>query len=123
MSTNEYQATASEAHVGRLDAYARLMDSQFRIPFTPIRLGVDSLIGLLPGIGDGAAFLMSLYPVFEARKMGAPLVLILKMLLNILIDFLVGLVPLIGDIFDIGFKANIRNVRLLKDYLNMTKSS
>ena len=119
----EQKYIGSQTVTERLDAYARLMDSQFRIPFTPIRLGVDSLIGLLPGIGDGAAFLMSLYPVFEARKMGAGKGLIVKMLFNILVDFLIGLIPLIGDVFDIGFKANIRNVRLLKEHLNRMQVS
>ncbi len=120
---SEHKYIGNQTVIERLDAYARLMDSQLRIPFTPIRLGVDSLIGLIPGVGDGAAFLMSLYPIFEARKMGAGMGLMVKMLFNILVDFLIGLIPFIGDIFDIGFKANIRNVRLLKEHLNMTRPS
>lgn len=115
MSSDNHQY--NQHVIDRLDGYARLMDSQFRIPLTPVRLGLDSLIGLLPGIGDGVAFLLSLYPLMEAKKRGAPLTILLKMLLNTLVDFVVGSIPLLGDIFDVGFKANVRNVRLLKGYL------
>ena len=103
----------------RIEAFAHLMDAQFRIPFTNISIGIDGLIGLIPGVGDGIAFLLALYQVIEARRMGAGFGLIAKMLLNIAIDTIIGSVPILGDIFDIGFKANIRNAKLLRKFLGL----
>tara|TARA_B100001250_G_scaffold387590_1_gene385138 strand:+ start:2789 stop:3175 length:387 start_codon:yes stop_codon:yes gene_type:complete len=122
-NSQEAPALAGSASIDRLAVYARLLDSQFRIPLTPIRIGLDGLIGLLPGVGDGVSFLFSLYPLSEAVKLGAGPVVIVKMLINVLVDFILGSIPFIGDLFDIGFKANIRNVRLLEEHLNMTRSS
>ena len=100
-----------------LALYARLLDSQFRIPFTPITFGLDGLLGLIPGVGDAAAFLLSLYPVHMAWRYGAGSRVILKMLLNLLLDLVLGSVPILGDLFDIGFKANLRNVALLRQHI------
>lgn len=106
-----------EKRLKRIEAFARLMDSQFKIPFTPITIGVDGIIGLIPGIGDGVALVLALYPVIEAHRMGAGIGLIVKMLFNILIDTVIGSIPVIGDIFDIGFKANLRNAQLIREFL------
>ena len=101
----------------RVETFARLMDSQFKIPLTPFSIGVDGIIGLIPGIGDGISLVLALYPVIEAHRMGAGLGLISQMLINILIDTAIGSIPIIGDIFDIGFKANIRNAKLIREFL------
>lgn len=102
----------------RLDRLATLLDNSIRIPGTRIRVGLDGLIGLVPGIGDSLMLLIGLYVVVRARMLGAPMSIILQMLVNVALDFVVGSVPVLGDIFDIAFKANIRNVDLLRDWLS-----
>ncbi len=102
------------AHIERL---ADLMDSRFRIPGTRRSFGLDPIIGLLPGIGDTITVAISLYIVKIAHELGAPHHLKARMGLNIFIDWLIGLPPLIGDIFDIGWQANRRNIALLKKHL------
>lgn len=101
----------------QVEQFARMMDAQFKIPFTRFSIGLDGIIGLLPGIGDGAAFLMALYPVVLAHRSGASFWLKLRMVMNIGIDTVIGSIPLIGDLFDIGFKANLRNAKLLRKFL------
>jgi len=104
--------------IDRLDALADLMDSRFRIPGTGLRFGLDSLVGLIPGLGDAATLLPALYILAKARQMGAPAHLQLWMIANIGIDFLIGAIPLIGDLFDFGFKANRMNVAMLRRHLD-----
>ena len=103
--------------LSRLDRYAILMDAKFQIPGTRIRFGLDPLIGLFPGIGDVVGLMMSLYVVVETVRLGAPRRLVLGMLRNIAVEALMGVVPVLGDLFDVGFKANLRNVRLLRNYV------
>jgi Domain of unknown function (DUF4112) len=107
--------------VKRLERFARLMDTAWRIPFTRWRFGLDSVLGLIPGAGDGVNLLLSVYTLHLARKVGAPNSLLLKMAANAGIDFGLGTVPVLGDIFDMYFKSNTRNLKLLKDYLATTK--
>ncbi|WGW02500.1 DUF4112 domain-containing protein [Tropicibacter oceani] len=102
------------AKVQRAEAIARNLDNAFRLPFTRITFGWDSLLGLVPGIGDALALAPSLYIVKAARDLDAPRSLQLRMLSNLGADWLIGLVPLLGDIFDVGFKANLRNAALLR---------
>lgn len=104
--------------IARLDALATLLDTAFVVPGTQIRFGVDALIGLVPGIGDAITTLLALYVVREARDLGAPRLLIARMLGNVAIDGLVGAVPLVGDAFDVVWRANRRNIRLLRDHLD-----
>lgn len=99
-----------------LNALSKLMDAQFRIPGTNIRFGVDSLIGLVPGVGDFASFLISSYVVSIAVNKGASGFVLSRMILNIAIDALVGAIPILGDIFDVAFKANQRNMKLLQEH-------
>ncbi len=101
----------------RLEGLARQLDSAFRIPGTRIRMGYDSLIGLIPGIGDVAAFVPGAYIIYESHRMGVPRSLLAQQVANIGIDTVVGSVPLIGDLFDVGWKANRRNVALLRTHL------
>ncbi|HYE00892.1 MAG TPA: DUF4112 domain-containing protein [Alphaproteobacteria bacterium] len=104
----------------RLEQIAQVMDSAFTVPGTEYRFGLDFLIGLVPGIGDAITTGIGAYLVWEARRLGAPKTLLIRMAGNVAIDGVVGSVPLIGDLFDAGFKANRRNLRLLTDWLDRT---
>lgn len=97
-----------------LETLARLLDSRFRIPFTNIRLGLDSLMGLIPGIGDAATLLPALYLIGRASAAGARKRVILLMLLNSGLDATLGAIPLFGDLFDLLYKSNQRNIRILR---------
>lgn len=102
----------------RLDALANLLDSALFIPGTKIRFGLDAAIGLIPVIGDLITTATALYIVHEARQLGAPKWLIARMIGNVAIDGLVGAVPLVGDVFDTLWRANRRNVDLLRRHLD-----
>jgi len=98
-------------------ALSVLMDSAFRIPFTKKTFGIDALVGAVPVLGDALTFLISGYLLTLAVYYKVPTSLVLKMLGNIAVDFLIGVVPVLGDVFDVFFKANIRNYTLLFDFL------
>ena len=106
-----------QQRLGRIDALATLLDSAFVVPGTNIRFGLDAIVGLFPGIGDFLTSLVSLYIVHEARQLGAPAHLLVRMVANIAIDGIVGSAPLAGDIFDVMWRANRRNMTLLYDHL------
>lgn len=101
------------ALVRRLDALAHLLDNSIPVPGTGTRFGIDAMVGLIPGIGDAVGGLLSAYIVLEGARLGAGPAVILRMLLNIAVETVVGSVPIIGDLFDAGWKANARNMRLL----------
>ena len=103
--------------VERLDRLARLLDARYGIPGTRFSFGLDAIVGLIPGIGDALTLAPQAYLVWRARQLGAPNSLIAKMAVNTGIDTVVGAVPLLGDLFDVAFKANLRNVKLLRDHL------
>jgi len=107
-----------EARIARIDALANLLDTAVLIPGTNIRFGLDAVIGLVPGIGDAITTLLSLYIVNEARALGAPPLLIARMVANVALDGIVGAVPLVGDAFDVAWRANRRNMKLLRDHLD-----
>lgn len=109
-------ATRAE-RIARIDWLATLLDTRFVIPFTKFRFGADSLIGLAPGLGDVATTALSLYIVYEAHKLGAPKQLIARMLGNVALDGVIGVVPVAGDVFDVIWRANRRNVRMLREHL------
>ncbi len=98
-------------YLRRIEKLAHLFDAQFSLPGTKIRFGWDGLIGLLPGVGDTLTLLPQLYLIFEALRLKLGAATILKMLLNVLIDWLIGTIPVVGDIFDVAFKSNLRNAR------------
>lgn len=104
------------AALERLDWIANLMDSAIVIPGTRITVGLDALIGLAPGIGDTVTTLISLWIIKEAHQLGAPKHLIVRMVGNVALDGLVGAVPLVGDAFDVMFRANRRNMKLLREH-------
>lgn len=100
-----------------LRALSQLMDDALPIPGTKFRVGLDFLIGLVPGVGDLAGTAISGYGLLLAMRLGAPAPVLVRMLANIGIDALVGAVPVLGDLFDLGWKANRRNLILLEQYL------
>lgn len=100
----------------QLDSLAKLMDSQFGIPGTNIRFGLDALIGLLPGAGDFTTFLVSGFMIIILARNGASGSVIARMFLNIVLDALMGSIPVLGDLFDITFKANNRNMKLMHEH-------
>lgn len=102
--------------LARLESLSKLMDNQFRIPGTNWRFGLDGLIGLIPYLGDMAGFIVSGFLMRTMVKKGAGPLLMLRMLFNYVLDAIIGIVPFVGDLFDFGFKANRRNVDLLKQY-------
>jgi hypothetical protein len=107
-----------EQRLARIDAVAKLMDVAFVMPRTKVRYGLDGIIGLVPIVGDLLAAMVSLWIVREARALGAPRYLIARMLGNVAVDTVVGFVPLAGDAFDVAFRSNMRNVRMLQRWLD-----
>ncbi len=102
----------------KLDRLAWYLDSSIKIPGLNYRVGLDALIGFIPGIGDTLGALLSSYILREAALMGAPKVVLVKMAFNIALDVLVGAIPVLGDLFDFVWKANQRNLRLFNAYLD-----
>ncbi|CAN7715840.1 DUF4112 domain-containing protein [Ensifer sp. ENS03] len=103
----------------RIRGLVRLMDTALRIPGTRVSLGADSVLGLIPGVGDFAAAAISLVIVNEARRLGVPNDKLVKMLVNVGFDTVAGSVPVLGDVFDIYFKSNRRNLQLVLDHLGL----
>lgn len=99
------------------------MDELLRVPGTRFRIGLDPIIGLLPGIGDTASAITSALVLFHAARSGVPKVLLVRMASNILINELVGVIPGIGDLFSFWFKSNSRNYELLKHYRSAPRAS
>ena len=93
---------------------AQLMDGAIRLPIVGIRVGLDFLIGLIPGLGDLITMTVAFSIVRYARKMGMPKPLVTRMVRNIIVDFLLGLIPVVGDLVDLFFKANKANVRIME---------
>lgn len=118
-----YQSYAKEENPhasarARLDAVARLMDNAFVVPGTNIRVGADALLNVVPGAGTLLATGVSAYLVWEARQLGAPRSLMGKMALNVGVDAAISMVPLVGWVGDVFFRANVRNVKLLQGHLD-----
>lgn len=105
------------ASVARIDALARLMDDLFLIPGTNVRVGLDAMIGLVPIVGDLISQAVSSYIIWEARRLGVSRFTMGRMIANSAVDTLVGMVPFAGDAFDVAFRANRKNLRLLKGHL------
>lgn len=107
-----------EQRFARIEALSKLLDVAFVVPGTKIRYGIDGLIGLVPVVGDILTTAISLWIVREARALGAPKYLVARMLGNVALDGVVGLVPFAGDAFDVMFRANMRNMRILKRWMD-----
>lgn len=113
-----FRPLTREQRVARLEALAKLLDVAFVMPGTNIRYGIDGLIGLIPVVGDIITTAIQLWLVREARALGAPWHVTARMLGNVALDGVIGVVPLVGDAFDVMFRANMRNVRLLRRWLD-----
>ncbi len=111
------------ASIARVKRIARIMDTAWGIPGTKMRFGADSLIGLVPGAGDLVTMGISLYMLAEAHRLGIPKAILLKMAGNIAVDTGIGAVPLVGDVFDLFFKSNSKNAKLLIDYIDKNSIS
>ncbi len=107
---------SENASFNNLTWFAKLMDSQFRIPGTNIKFGLDALIGLIPGIGDLFTFIISGMMLSVLVRNGASGFVLVKMVLNIILDALLGSIPILGDLFDVGFKANEKNLKLMREH-------
>jgi hypothetical protein len=105
------------ADIRDLELLAHWLDSRFRIPGTRIRFGLDSLLGLVPGVGDAATTLPAAYMLYRAHRLGVPRSMLARMGWNVAMDLAVGAIPVVGDLFDLGFKANRRNVELLRQHV------
>ena len=105
-----------------LRKWAVLLDSAFQVPGTKMRFGMDPIVGLIPGVGDIITGFFSVMIVIHAVRLRIPKVVIARMMLNTGLDLLVGAVPLLGDLFDAGFKANLRNLSLLERHAHTSRS-
>lgn len=111
-------ATADRrARLTRLEWLANILDTAVVIPGTNVRFGADAVVGLMPGIGDALTTAVSAWIVYEAHRLGVPRRLLVRMIGNLVIDGLVGAVPVAGDIFDVLYRANRRNVQLLRAHM------
>jgi len=117
-AANPFGDLTREQRLARLEALAKLLDIAFILPGTKIRYGVDGILRLIPVVGDLVATAFSLWLVREARALGAPWHVTARMLGNVAVDGVVGMVPVAGDAFDVLFRANMRNVRLLRRWLD-----
>lgn len=95
---------------------ALLMDDLIRLPGTKFRIGIDPLIGLIPGLGDTGSAMISAIALVQAARRGLPKIILARMAVNILLNELIGIIPVIGDAFSFWFKSNARNHRLIKEY-------
>ena len=117
-SANPFGNLTREQRMARLEAIAKLLDVAFILPGTNIRYGIDGIIGLIPVVGDLIGAALSLWLVREARLLGAPWHLIVRMLGNVAVEGVIGMVPVAGDAFDVLFRANMRNARILRRWLD-----
>ncbi len=116
-------ADSKFAKLEYLRRLSNLWDNQLSIPGTPLRVGLESLIGLLPVGGDIVGIIFSSYILLEAARMGLPKVILVRMLVNVIIDGAAGSVPVLGDLFDTTWKANTKNVNLIENHLRSSKPS
>ena len=107
----------TDAALARIEMVARVMDSLFAIPGTRIRLGVDAILGLVPVLGDLLSQIIANYIIWEARRLGVSKLTLARMIGNTMVDLVFGVVPIAGDLFDVAFRANMKNLRLLQKHL------
>ena len=103
--------------LARLDALSRLLDNAFVVPGTRIRFGLDGIVGLVPVVGDLISAVLSGYIIWEARQLGLPRWKIARMMGNVAFDTAIGIVPFVGDVADVMFKANRRNLKIVREHL------
>ena len=113
-TTTKSQGETPNAVSPEIELLAKLMDSVFHIPGIGVRLGFDAILGLIPGLGDSVTSIVSLYLLHAARKQGLPRVAMIRMVVNVLIDVILGSIPFVGDLFDVFWKANEKNVAIMR---------
>jgi len=111
------------SRVQTLRALTKALDSAFQIPGTRVRFGLDPIIGLVPGIGDAIGAVLSAVIVFQAARLGVSRSTLFRMMGNVLLDTVVGEIPLLGDLFDVGWKANTKNLNLLEAHLQRPRDT
>jgi hypothetical protein len=109
--------TGSQARLARLRRLAWLIDGAFGLPGTRFRFGLNSIVGLLPIGGDAVLGAISLYIVYEAAQLGIPRPVLLRMLANVALEVAGGSVPILGDLFDMALKANLRNIAMIEKHV------
>jgi len=117
LSRRDKDSRTNQSHraiLDQMDGLAWLLDNSIKIPIINYRIGLDAIIGLIPGLGDVAGLVVSSVIVLQAIRLGAPSATLTRMVLNIVAEALVGLVPMFGDVFDATFKSNVRNMILLR---------
>lgn len=107
--------------VQRLERIARLMDTAIRVPGIGWRLGADSILGLVPGVGDMAGALVGLLFINEARRLGLPNAKLMRMAANLGVDAALGSVPIAGDLFDVYFKSHRRNMQIIREHFSISE--
>jgi hypothetical protein len=110
-----------DALLAHLERLADLLDSRWRIPGTRIPIGIDGIASIFPVVGDSATGVVATYLVFQASRFGVPKSVLLRMAGNVGLDWAVGSIPVLGTLFDIGFKANRRNINLLRRHLEQER--
>jgi hypothetical protein len=113
----------AETRIARLRRLAWLIDGAFRLPGSRFRFGLNSIIGLTPAAGDALLTAISLYIVYEARQLGLPAWKLARMLKNVAIEAAAGAVPVLGDLFDVAFKANLRNLAIIEEHFGVRPQS
>ena len=113
---------AAAARLQRIRRLAWLVDGAFRLPGTRFRFGLNSVIGVVPGAGDAVLGVLSAYIIYEAAQLGVPRHKLAQMAGNVALEVIGGSVPILGDLFDIALKANLRNIRILEMHLRSTGS-
>lgn len=113
---DDAEPSSGNADLDRLRRLARVLDELVGVPGTNLRFGLDGFLGLVPGVGDSVTGAVSLYAMLTAYRLGAPPSVLARMALNVFIDLVVGTVPFVGDLFDFGWKANKKNVKLVERY-------
>lgn len=115
--TNRTRRDTIDRELRLLRRFVSLLDDGFRIPLIGYRVGLEPLLGLIPFVGDATGFALSSYLIFRVHRLGAPRSLISQMIVNALIDTAIGSIPVLGDIFDVVWKANRRNLDLFERHL------
>lgn len=110
--------TLQQTSLQRLEKLGQLLDNAFAIPGTRFRIGLDSILGFIPGIGDVTGAALSAYLIAGAARLGAPVRTLLRMVGNVGIETVVGAIPIVGDLFDIAWKANLKNLALLRAHVS-----
>ncbi len=113
---------AIERSIARAERLADLLDRAYQVPGTNIRFGLDAIIGLIPVVGDTATAVAGLYPVMEGKRHNIRKRILARMLVNLGVDWLIGLIPLVDIVFDVAYKANVKNARLLAGELRRKQS-